>query len=90
MPELGHEPRVFWLTGQGDFAAAGFLDLPPGSRGKISLVHRSPSVPLSLPGLTSAMPGAHISVLFIVFLPLLFLLKLHTLPSGYSEEVVTH
>lgn len=49
--------------------------------------------PALLPALASALPGAHISVLFIVFLPLLFLLELHTLfepSSGYSEEVITH
>lgn len=54
--------------------------------------------PTLLPALTSVPPGAHISVLFIVFLPLkpgplLSLLKLHIFcepPSDPSEEVITY
>lgn len=82
----------------GCLAAAGFLDLHPGRREALGLVPRSLSVLLSLPALTSVPPGAHISVLFIVFLPLkpgplLSLLKLHVFcePSfGPSEEVITY
>lgn len=79
-------------------AAAGFLTLHPGRRETLGLVPRSLSVLLSLPALTSVPPGAHVSVLFIVFLPLkpgplLSLLKLRIFcepPSDPSEEVITY